>query len=175
MKRSVRAYMPLLLLFALCLFMALGLKRAEHRAATQSPMVGREFPLLELAGGSYNLSAQHRVMLVNVFSSWCLPCAAEQPELAALAQKNLLPVIGIAWKSKTEDMQNFLKKYGNPYTQVIDDPNGEATVPLGLTGVPETFIISSSGRIQYHTKQPLTPELVQAEILPAIEKMKGEE
>lgn len=174
MKHSVRSFFPLLLLVGLCIFMATGLVRSERKADAVSPMVGRDFPLLELTGGSFNLGAEHTVMIVNVFASWCLPCASELPVLFKMTHGTNAPIIGIAWKDKPQDTMNFLNERGNPYARVIYDEIGETTVPLGLSGVPETFVISSTGRIQYHTRQPISEVQFESEIRPLIEKLKGE-
>jgi cytochrome c biogenesis protein CcmG/thiol:disulfide interchange protein DsbE len=47
---------------------------------------------------------------------------------------------------------------GNPFTEVALDPDGQGGLDFGLTGVPETFVISSEGEILVHVSGPLGPD-----------------
>lgn len=169
----MRVFLPLVILLALCAALALGLKR-ERDSEPASPMVGKPFPALTLRGEALDVAAHGEVTFVNFFASWCMPCALEQSSLKKLAKENVVPMIGIAWKNKPEDAQTWLTSYGNPYGRLFNDENGDATVPLGLTGVPETFIVDKKGVIAYHTKQPLSKEILREEIMPLIERLKKE-
>ena len=70
-------------------------------------------------------------------------------------------VYGILYKDKVEDGAGFLERLGNPYTQVALDPEGRGGLDFGLTGVPETFVISGDGDIILHIGGPLDEALVQ--------------
>ena len=50
----------------------------------------------------------------------------------------------------------FLKHYGNPYSNIIADPNGTIAINLGVYGTPETFIIDKKGVIRYKHVGPIT-------------------
>jgi len=164
MKHSARQFLPLALLGLLIIFMAAGIRGNDRKQEQVSPMVGREFPVMTIAGTQINLSSDHQVALINLFASWCAPCAIEQPALVAFAQRNIATVKGIAWKNTEADAMAFLAQRGNPYKQVVLDASGDTTIPLGLTGVPESFLIDKNGIIRYHTKQPLTNEMLNGEI-----------
>jgi cytochrome c biogenesis protein CcmG/thiol:disulfide interchange protein DsbE len=100
------------------------------------------------------------VTVVNFFASWCTPCAAEMPELMAL--KKQFPMVkfqGIAWNDKPETLKKWLATHGNPFTHVWLDKKGDATIDLGIKGIPETFIIDKTGTIRYHLTGPLTEDL----------------
>ena len=106
--------------------------------------------------------------LVNVWASWCAPCRAEHPILMRLAKRSDLQIFGIAYKDAPEDSRRFLKKYGNPYAKLGQDQQGEAILALGIAGVPETILIGKSGKILLHHRGPLTPKILQEQILPLI-------
>ena len=88
-------------------------------------------------------------VIVNVFASWCVPCASEMDLLKDIRQATGLPLIGIDYKDKSEAMDKFLKVYGNPYSHTQPD-DGAAALALGITGVPETFLIDAQGKILWH-------------------------
>jgi cytochrome c biogenesis protein CcmG/thiol:disulfide interchange protein DsbE len=173
MEEKMRVYLPLLLFAALCVVMVFGIRNVRENEPA-SPMIGKKFPALTLSKEMIDIAASHEVTLVNFFASWCLPCGIEHPALLALSKKNVLPMIGIAWKNKPEDVKLWLANRKNPYVQIFNDAAGDSTVPLGLTGVPETFIVGKDGVIAYHTKQPLSEEIVRTEILPLVERLKKE-
>lgn len=163
-------FLPLGILLALCVLLAFGITKKEERTP-DSPVLGKPLPEVVIDGESLQKIVAGHVAVVNVFASWCLPCALEQPSLVQLKTKNLAPIIGIAWKNKPEDVANWLHAHGNPYTHLLLDEKGAATLPLALTGVPETFIVDKNGTVAYHTSQPLTPERLAQEIIPLLERL----
>ena len=94
--------------------------------------------------------------LVNFFASWCVPCAAEAPTLAALKAEGVT-IVGVAWKDDPAKTRAFLARYGDPYQTIFVDQQGVAGIDFGVTGVPETYLIDAKGRILDKEAQPLTP------------------
>ena len=159
---------PLILLALLCIVMGVGI--SSRKESGVSPMVGKIFPVLELEGAEA-IARTEGVRMVNLFASWCIPCAVEHEQLMELAGKHGLPIIGIAWKNKPADVAAWVAQRGNPYRSIIIDQQGVSTLPLGISGVPENFIITGDGRIAYHTKEPITGAMLQGEILPLLRGM----
>ena len=87
-----------------------------------------------------------RVRLLNVFASWCVPCAAEAPQLMRLKQMGV-PIDAVAVRDTAPAMQGFLARYGDPYDRIGDDQRGTVQLSLGSSGVPETFVIDGHGVI----------------------------
>ncbi len=111
-----------------------------------------------------------KVSILNVWGSWCAPCALEHPQLVDLAKKGI-PIYGMNYKGDTaENARRFLLRHGNPYRAVGMDLSGMAAIDFGVYGVPETFIIDGSGRIVLRFPGPLTAEVIAEKIMPAIEK-----
>ena len=79
--------------------------------------------------------------LLNIWSSWCVPCKQEHPILMELSQNNDLEIIGINYKDTKKNANDFLKDLGNPYDNIIFDNKGTNAIEWGAYGVPETFLI----------------------------------
>lgn len=114
-------------------------------------------PFETLDGGliSFSPSPTGQRVAVNLFASWCAPCEAEHKHISALSQAYPGQVFGILYKDTLEAGQGFLDRMGNPYTRIALDPDGQGGLDFGLTGVPETFVISSEGEILVHITGPL--------------------
>ena len=85
--------------------------------------------------------------LINIWSSWCLPCREEHNYLIKLKEQNLIKLIGINYKDDFENANKFLKEMGNPYSKIFKDSNGTVSIQLAAYGVPETFIIDKNKKI----------------------------
>ena len=85
--------------------------------------------------------------MINFWASWCLPCEVEHPYLMALKGKNNLLMIGINYKDDEEDAKIFIEDKGNPYDYIGRDNSGFFGIDMGITGVPETFIVDEKGVI----------------------------
>ena len=109
-----------------------------------------QLPVLSLAtreGQRLTLPALGKPAIVNVFASWCMPCAAEMPLLTTLAKTT--PIYGIAYKDQPQALDAYLQRYGNPFTAIVMD-DGTASAQLGIAGVPESYLVDASGRVVRH-------------------------
>ena len=80
--------------------------------------------------------------LINIWASWCLPCKIEHPLLMELSKMNNLKLIGINYKDKKSNANNFLNKLGNPYDILLEDNSGVNSIVFAVFGVPETILIN---------------------------------
>ena len=86
--------------------------------------------------------------LLNIFASWCVPCAAEAPQLAQLTAAGV-EIDGIAIRDHKDDLAVFLARYGNPYARIGADDVSAVQLAIGSSGVPESFVIDGKGVIRY--------------------------
>ena len=100
-------------------------------------------------------------LLVNFYASWCAPCAEEAPALMALKAQGVR-IVGVAWKDAPDKAQTFLRDHGDPFAERLVDQSGRAGVDFGVSGVPETFAVDSSGVIRAKQALPLTPDTAEA-------------
>ncbi|MFD1950134.1 redoxin family protein [Sphingomonas arantia] len=150
-------------LVAFLLFLGLvagGLLRPADRTIV-SRLVGQPMPAIALPAASASrpgLSATAGgARLVNVFASWCVPCAAEAPQLAALAKAGV-PIDAIAIRDTRADVDRFLARYGNPYRAIGSDTDSRVQMALGSSGVPETFVVDGRGIIRAQKIGDIRPE-----------------
>jgi cytochrome c biogenesis protein CcmG/thiol:disulfide interchange protein DsbE len=85
----------------------------------------------------------NKFTLINFFASWCLPCRTEHKYLINLSKKKI-KIIGINFKDKKKNANNFLKELGNPYNFVGKDSDGKASVLFGVYGIPESILVDNN-------------------------------
>ena len=93
--------------------------------------------------------------LLNIWSSWCVPCRQEHSILMELTKNDNLNVIGINYKDTKKNAKFFLDELGNPYDEIIFDDKGTNAIEWGAYGVPETFLINKNKIIKKYIG-PLT-------------------
>lgn len=163
---------PAIFLAVAALFYA-GMGR-ENPDALPTTLQGKPAPGLQLAAfGDKPLLTdealrQDGVKLVNYWASWCAPCRAEHPQLMQLAAEGVA-VHGVNYKDVPEKARNFLSGLGDPFTLAGTDAEGRAAIDWGVYGVPETFVIDGKGTVVLRFAGPITPEILEDRIRPAIE------
>lgn len=112
-----------------------------------------------LTGTTINLSSYRgKVVVLNFWGSWCVPCQDEAPDLAAAYQQfqgQDVVFVGIAWADQDSAVRQFVQDYHVPYRVALDD-GGKIAVDYGITGVPETFVIDQQGRFTKKWVGPVT-------------------
>jgi thiol-disulfide isomerase/thioredoxin len=94
-------------------------------------------------------------LIVNLWATWCGPCVAEFPTLAAVAPK-LLPEkilvlpISIDFEG-AKAVKPFYTAHDIQTLPILLDPNGTTTDALNTAGVPFTIIVTPSGQIAAHS------------------------
>ena len=112
-----------------------------------------------------------QIWVLNVWASWCVSCRAEHILITQLAEKNLVPVIGLNYKDQPKDAKRWLQQLGDPYDASQMDSDGRVGIDWGVYGVPETFIIGTDGLIKYKHIGPVTQESLDAEIIPMLKQL----
>ena len=103
---------------------------------------------MTLSGTNYIFSGG-QVAVVNVWASWCAPCRAEAPTLAALSKKySDVAFIGILTRDNPATAEAFARRFALPYPTLIDD-----SVLIGFrkslpaNAIPSTVVIDRNGRV----------------------------
>ena len=116
--------------------------------------------------------ASGKVVVVNVFSSTCVPCRIEAPVLNKLAAVPGITLFGFVWEDQPENARKFLDEVGNPFNRIGQDTDGSIGREWGIYGWPETYVVDGHGIIRFKIVGGLTNEVVAQQLLPAIEKAK---
>lgn len=110
-----------------------------------------EFVLQTVDGTPRKLSNYRgKVVLVNLWATWCPPCIEELPvldQLVADYEAKGLVVLGVAGDEDTQAVRDFLAKSPVKF-EVLLDPNGAIGTQYGITGYPETFFVDRQGRLR---------------------------
>ena len=173
--KSLKFLLPLAVFAVLVGFLAAGLQRDPREVP--SPLIGKPAPAFRLARlddparsiGRDDLRG--RVWLLNVWASWCGACRDEHPVLLALAQRKLLPMVGLNYKDTRPEASSWLRRWGDPYEASLFDADGRLGLDFGVYGVPETFIIDREGVVRFKHIGPLTPEVVEQRIVPLLKEL----
>ncbi len=112
-----------------------------------------------------------QVWILNVWASWCGACTIEHPVIERLASQQLLPIIGLNYKDQDLAAQQWLNRFGDPYTHVPVDADGKVGIDWGVYGVPETFVMDKSGNVRYKHVGPVDQEAIDQTILPLVKRL----
>ena len=122
-----------------------GLKQLEEAGMPDLTVEG-------LKGDKKKLSEHFgKVILLNIWASWCPPCVTEFPSMVKLAkkfEKDML-VIAISQDTDRADLESFLKQQGSLGSNFLIGVDLEKKVPelLNIVALPETYILDRKGKL----------------------------
>ncbi|AEI36967.1 MAG: redoxin family protein [Zymomonas mobilis subsp. pomaceae] len=156
-------WLPFLAFVACFLLFRFSLMHPTN-STVPSKQIGRALPdfhlepaLSDMAGLSTTDFKDGHPHFLNIFASWCLPCAEEGASLMALHDAGI-PVMAIAVRDRAEDITRFLNRHGNPYQAIGQDQGSHVQIAIGSSGVPESFLIDGQGIIRYQHIGPITEQ-----------------
>jgi len=106
------------------------------------------------AGGTVGLDAfGGRVVVLNLWATWCAPCEREMPTLAALQaafDPAAVRVVALAVdRAGFDELEGFLAELGADDLRLLRDPDGAAARALDAPGLPVTLILDTEGRERF--------------------------
>ena len=147
-------------------FLGYGLTRDPN--VIESPLPGRvafDFTAPTLGGDTVRISDfRGKVVLLNFWASWCLPCLDEHPALVEAEQRyrdSGFQLLGVIYQDSPENAARWLEQMGGSWPSLVD-LNSRIAIDYGLYGVPETFFIGRDGRIAYKHIGPLSRQVVKS-------------
>lgn len=142
MNRSSR------LLVAVALFTLFIVTFGNHSyAADAAP----DFKIPTAKGMADLSKLKGKVVYVDFWASWCVPCRKSFPWMNAMHKKYKdqgLEIIAVNLDKSREPIDEFLKKLPADFT-IAYDPAGTVAEAYGLKGMPSTYIIDRTGVLQF--------------------------
>jgi cytochrome c biogenesis protein CcmG/thiol:disulfide interchange protein DsbE len=111
-------------------------------------------------GGPNRKAADYRgkIVVVNVWASWCVPCREESPLLERW-HRQISPrggtVLGVDVQDIDTDARAFIQRYGLTYPQLRDKEGDGMRADWGVVGYPETFVLDRQGRVAALFRGPI--------------------
>lgn len=134
--------------------------RSVQLYPAQRKAKARDFEVTLVNGEKFSLS-EHRgkVVILNIWATWCAPCREEVPDFVDLYKKYKdkgLVILGVSVDKQGESVvKPFMEKYDVNYPVVID--RGTIMDKYGPTmSIPTTYVIGREGYLQYFAVGALT-------------------
>jgi len=141
-------------------FYGLTTQRLQAGITPKPDTVAPDFHLTTYSGQPIELkSYRGKVVVVNFWASWCVPCRDEQPALETLWQRYQdrgVVFLGIDIQDTPHDGLAFIHQFGASYP-MAPDPTGAVSINYGVVGVPETYVVSRQGTIARKLVGPVDP------------------
>jgi cytochrome c biogenesis protein CcmG, thiol:disulfide interchange protein DsbE len=122
----------------------------------ESNQVGAPLPQMEVDGLSGKkidvASYKGRVLLLDVWASWCAPCKQELPMLDAMARRlksKGIEILAVSVDQQRANVDKFLRSHGRWSLTVAHDPDGLIAERLQPEKMPTSYVIDRSGIVRY--------------------------
>jgi cytochrome c biogenesis protein CcmG/thiol:disulfide interchange protein DsbE len=148
---AVWVVLPVAVVLGLLLLL-LATRDPSSKRETRSDLLGQLAPDVTgptTDGNVFAIDAERgRWVLVNFFSTTCVPCIQEHPELVAFQQRHAAAgdatVVSVAFDDSAASVTRFFEENGGDWPVLVADTGGIA-VRYGVTGVPESYLVAPSG------------------------------
>ncbi len=154
-NRKLFAFIPLVIFIVLGIFLWRGLSIDPTELPSELADKKRPVPAFELPSLTEptlmlsNADLKGEVALLNVWATWCPTCKEEHGFLNRLARDEGVTIYGINYKDEPGKAREWLRRYLNPYKQVILDEQGSLGLDMGVYGAPETYVLDAEGIVRY--------------------------
>jgi cytochrome c biogenesis protein CcmG/thiol:disulfide interchange protein DsbE len=135
-----------------------------------------------LDGGHWDLDDQRgRWVLVNFFSTTCIPCVQEHPELVAFAEAHdgsdpsvpEVRVVSVAFDDRPTAIARFFDDHGGGWP-VLPVDTGRIAVDWGVVAVPESYLVTPSGHVAAKVVGGVVREDLDGLVARAVATLSGE-
>jgi len=138
------------LLFLFFILFAVTEISAQVKKGKQAP----EISLKDISGQTISLSSfKGKVVLIDFWASWCMPCRKNNPKLVALYEKfkgEGFEILGVSIDKYNDDWKTAIEKDKLTWKQIVDNAgwNAQSTIDYGIEGIPASFLLDQEGIIR---------------------------
>ncbi|MGH2409092.1 MAG: TlpA family protein disulfide reductase [Chloroflexota bacterium] len=140
-----------------------------HGHRPPAPSYSVALPVLGSSSHESLRDMRGKVVVVNIFASWCPPCVGEAPILEReqrVLRAHDATVLGVTFEDNSSDAETFVHQHHITYP-IVRDASGNFANSYGSKGIPETFVIDRQGRVAAVQREPVTTAWL-AKVLPPI-------
>ena len=154
-NRKILVFIPLLVFILLGVFLWVGLYLDPRELPSELAKNKRPVPQFSLPSVTdpqrtlTEADLRGNVALLNVWATWCPTCKEEHDFLNRLALEQGVRIYGVNYKDDPAKAREWLRRYKDPYAEVVLDQDGSLGLDLGVYGAPETYVLDAAGRIRY--------------------------
>ena len=118
-------------------------------AHAQQPLGAPLLPLRvrTLDGAPVNLRDLRGPALIDLWATWCIPCARSFPFYRQLAERTGIHVVAISIDSDDAPVRKWMADHPTPF-EILRDPDGVAAEQLGMNAMPTSFLIDARGLVR---------------------------
>ncbi len=150
--RRIARYAAVALILGLALTLTLAFRRDPHDIRTGT--VGKPAPAFTLPNldGTGTISLERykgKVVVLNFWASWCVPCKEENPALTDFWERyrgTNVVLLGVVFQDSTSAAREYTARLGNTWPTAVDE-SGQVALSYGVFGPPETYFIGADGVI----------------------------
>jgi cytochrome c biogenesis protein CcmG/thiol:disulfide interchange protein DsbE len=139
-----------------------------------SPLIAKQAPgfsLILFDGKTITLEdLRGKVVLLNFWASWCVPCRAEAQSLEEAWKQYKdrgIVFVGVNIQDQEDKARAFMEEFGISYPNGRDSA-GKIAIDYGVWGIPETFVIDRQGRITYKHAGAMAKPLITVKLEQAL-------
>jgi len=153
--------------------LALRLERGDQSLGEVKlkPYTAPQFGMTLFDGDEFSLDQERgKIVVVNFWASWCVPCRDEAPGLEDVWQRYKdrgVVLVGVDIKDTPDDARSFLQRYVASYPSGFDEKK-QIYIDYGVYGLPETFVIDPQGMVVRHVIGPVTESQLYAWLDPLV-------
>ena len=156
-------YAAIALIVGLVVVLTLSFRRDPHDIRTGT--IGKPAPAFDLPAldGAPRISLEAyrgKVVVLNFWSSWCVPCKEENPALTQVWERyrtSDVVLLGVVFQDSTDAAREYTARLGNTWPSAVDG-DGRVALAYGVFGPPETYFIGPDGVIAGRHIGPIDAE-----------------